>query len=99
MIRARCSPGQLSGVPTPFYFYRIYNAGDLSYFHYMGEAYQIQDQELPYFLTFQVVGWADVFTRKAYRDFILENLTYSRTEKGLYLFGFVIMSNHIHLVV
>jgi REP element-mobilizing transposase RayT len=65
----------------------------------MGEAYQIRDQELPYFLTFQVVGWADVFTRKAYRDFILENLTYSRTEKGLYLFGFVIMSNHVHLVV
>ncbi len=65
----------------------------------MGEAYQIRDQELPYFLTFQVVGWADVFTRKAYRDFILENLTYSRTEKGLYLFGYVIMNNHIHLVV
>ena len=38
----------------------------------MGEAYQIRDQEIPYFLTFQVVGWADVFTRKMYRDFILE---------------------------
>lgn len=45
------------------------------------------DQEMPYFLTFQVVGWADVFTRKTYRDFILENLTYSRKEKCLYLFG------------
>ncbi|MDO8965069.1 transposase [Algoriphagus sp.] len=54
---------------------------------------------MPYFLTFQVVGWADVFTRKIYRDFILENLTYSRKEKGLYLYGFLIMSNHIHLVV
>ncbi|WP_339705255.1 transposase [Algoriphagus aquimarinus] len=65
----------------------------------MGEAYQIRDQEMPYFLTFQVVGWADVFSRKVYRDFILENLTYSRKEKGLYLYGYVIMSNHIHLVV
>jgi REP element-mobilizing transposase RayT len=65
----------------------------------MGEAYQIRDQEMPYFLTFQVVGWADVFTRKIYRDLILENLTYSRKEKGLYLYGFVIMSDHIHLVV
>jgi REP element-mobilizing transposase RayT len=65
----------------------------------MGEAYQIRDQELPYFLTFQVVGWADVFTRKTYCDFILENLTYSRKEKGLYLYGYVIMSNHMHLVV
>jgi hypothetical protein len=46
----------------------------------MGEAYQIKDQEMPYFLTFQVVGWADVFSRKVYRDFILENLTYCRRE-------------------
>jgi hypothetical protein len=31
----------------------------------MGDAYQIRDQEMPYFLTFQVVvAWADVFTRK-----------------------------------
>ncbi len=65
----------------------------------MGEAYQIKDQEMPYFLTFQIVGWADVFTRKIYRDLILENLVYSRVEKGLYLYGYVIMSNHVHLVV
>jgi REP element-mobilizing transposase RayT len=57
------------------------------------------DQEMPYFLTFQVVGWADVFTRKVYRDLILENLSYCRLEKGLFLYGYVIMSNHIHLVV
>ena len=41
----------------------------------MGEAYKIRDQEMPYFLTFQIVGWADVFSRKTYRSFILENLT------------------------
>jgi len=46
-----------------------------------------------------LVAWADVFTRKSYKDFILENLTYSRKEKGLYLYSYVIMSNHIHLVV
>jgi len=38
----------------------------------MGDAYQIRDQEMSYFLTFQVVRWAEVFTRKFYRDFILE---------------------------
>lgn len=82
-----------------FIFQRICNSGVSVYFHFMGEAYQIKDQELPYFLTFQVVGWADVFSRKAYCGFILENLTYSRIEKGLYLYGYVIMSNHIHLIV
>jgi REP element-mobilizing transposase RayT len=65
----------------------------------MGETYQIRDQELTYFLTFQVVGWADVFSRKVYRDFTIENLTYCRRKKGLYLFGYVIMTNHLHLVV
>ena len=65
----------------------------------MGEAYQIKDHEMPYFLMFQIVGWADVFTGRVYRDFILESLTYCRLEKGLYLYGYVIMSNHIHLVV
>jgi len=65
----------------------------------MGEAYQIRDQEMPYFFTFQVVGCADVFSKKVYREFILENLTYCRKEKGLYLFGYVIMTNHLHLVV
>ncbi len=45
------------------------------------------------------MGWADVFSRKPYRDFILENLIYCRNEKGLYLFGYVIMTNHLQLVV
>ena len=31
----------------------------------MGDVYQIKDQEEAYFLTFQVVGWADVFSRQA----------------------------------
>jgi hypothetical protein len=47
----------------------------------MVDAFQIKDLEMPYFLTFQVVGWADVFSRKRYRDFILENLDYYRNEK------------------
>jgi len=54
---------------------------------------------MPDFLTFQVVGWADVFTRKVYRYLILENLTYCRKEKDIYLFGYVIMSNHVHFLV
>jgi REP element-mobilizing transposase RayT len=64
----------------------------------MGEAYQIRDQEIEQNKIWKI-GWADVFSRKVYLDFILENLIYSRNEKGLYLYGFVIMSNHLHLVV
>lgn len=65
----------------------------------MGQAYQIQDQTRPYFLTFQVVGWADIFSRKVYRDIILDSLKYCRQSKGLNLFAYVIMTNHVHAIM
>jgi REP element-mobilizing transposase RayT len=65
----------------------------------MTTGYQIIDQEGVYFLTFQVVNWIDLFTRKIYRDIIITNLRYCQQQKGLILFAFVIMSNHIHLLV
>jgi REP element-mobilizing transposase RayT len=64
----------------------------------MGEAYQIRDQQALYFLTLQVVGWADIFSRKVYRDVLIESLTYCRKEKGLEVFAYAIMTNHIHLI-
>lgn len=65
----------------------------------MGSAYQINNQEQAYFLTFQIVGWVDIFTRKEYRDIILASFTYCRQEKGLELFCYVIMSNHVHVIM
>ncbi|MFO0478927.1 MAG: REP-associated tyrosine transposase [Bacteroidota bacterium] len=51
-----------------------------------------------YFLTLTIVGWIDVFTRKNHRDAILDSLRYCQKEKGLIVFAYVIMSNHIHLI-
>ena len=65
----------------------------------MGDAYQIRDQGRTYFFTFQVVGWADIFTRQVYRDIILESLTYCRKMRGLNVFAYVIMTNHVHLIL
>ena len=65
----------------------------------MGEAYQIRDQDRVYFLTFQVVGWADVFSRKVYRNIIINSLNYSRENKNLILYAYVIMTNHVHVVM
>ncbi len=65
----------------------------------MGETYQIRDQSQVYFLTFQVVGWADIFSRKVYRDIIVENLEYCRKSKGMILYAYVIMTNHMHVVM
>ena len=64
----------------------------------MPHTYRISDQEAIYFLTFQIVGWVDIFTRRIYRDIVIESLTYCQQEKGLKLYAYVIMSNHIHLL-
>ena len=65
----------------------------------MSTGYQINDQEGLYYLTFQVVDWIDIFTRQVYRDLIVESLKFAKENKGLDVFAFVIMSNHIHLIV
>jgi REP element-mobilizing transposase RayT len=61
--------------------------------------YRILDQHGLNYVTCTVVGWVDVFTRKAYRDILLESLAYCRKEKGLIICAYVIMSNHIHMIV
>jgi len=52
-----------------------------------------------YFVSFATVGWIDVFTRIIYRDIIVESVKYCQKEKGLNLYAWVIMTNHVHLIV
>ena len=63
----------------------------------MKEGYIIRDQEKIHFITATVVDWIDVFTRKSYEDVIIESLEFCIQKKGMILYGYVIMSNHIHL--
>lgn len=63
-----------------------------------GHKYTIKTDRA-YYLTMTVVGWVDVFTRKNHRDAIIESLKYCQKEKGLIVFAYCIMSNHIHMIV
>ena len=65
----------------------------------MPTGYQIKDQSALYFLTLQVVYWADIFTRQVYRDIVVDSLDFCRKNKGLEVYAWVIMSNHVHLIV
>ncbi|GAA4045937.1 REP-associated tyrosine transposase [Flavobacterium chungnamense] len=65
----------------------------------MKEGYVIREQTLPHFLTATVVDWVDVFSRQNYRDSIIECLDYCIKNKGMILFSYVIMSNHIHMII
>ena len=52
-----------------------------------------------YYLTLTVVGWIDVFTRKNHKDAIIDSLRYCIQNKGLSVYSYCLMSNHLHLIV
>ena len=65
----------------------------------MAAGYKIQNQAGIYFITFAVVEWVDVFTRKEYAEIVTESLNFCQREKGLIIYGWCLMPNHLHLIV
>ncbi len=64
-----------------------------------GDKYTITDKAGCYFVTFTVIHWIDIFSRKEYRDIIVDSLNYCIAQKDLKVYAWVIMSNHIHLII
>ena len=64
----------------------------------VSHAYKIHKQDAAYFMTIQVVKWVDIFTRKRYKEIVVDAMNYAIQNKGLIVYSYVIMSNHVHLV-
>ena len=65
----------------------------------MTTGYKIQDQGALYYVTFQIISWIDLFTRKVYKNIIIDSLKFCQENKGLEIYAYVILSNHMHLLV
>ena len=52
-----------------------------------------------YFITLTVVDWVDVFTRPIYKHIVIDSLRYCQENKRLRIYAWVMMSNHLHLLV
>jgi len=65
----------------------------------MSDRYKVRESYKPHFITSTVVGWADAISRPEYKDIIISSLKYCREHKNLNIHAWVIMSNHIHLIV
>ncbi|MDW7693724.1 transposase [Flammeovirgaceae bacterium SG7u.111] len=65
----------------------------------MSRKYKINDQELPYFVTFTVVNWIDVFIRSEFKDILLQSIKYCQENKGLKVHAWVIMTSHAHFIL
>lgn len=64
----------------------------------MSRNYKFHNPEAAYFVSFAVVDWLDVFTRNEYRDILVESLSYCQREKGMEIYAWCIMTNHVHLI-
>ena len=51
-----------------------------------------------YFVTSTVVDWIDVFTRPLYKHIMVESLEYCQANKGLDIYAWVLMTNHLHMI-
>jgi len=65
----------------------------------MSRKYKIRNQQGIYFVTFTIIRWIDVFIRRQYRDIMIDSLIFCQKNKGLMLYAYCIMSNHIHLII
>jgi REP element-mobilizing transposase RayT len=65
----------------------------------MSRKYKFRNPNGIYFVSFATVGWIDVLTRPIYRDILVENLNYCIENKGLVIWAWVIMTNHVHLLI
>lgn len=65
----------------------------------MSSKYKVGADFIPHFVTFTVVGWIDVFSREQYKELFVDSLRYCCEHKGLILHAWVIMTNHVHLII
>ena len=65
----------------------------------MSTGYKIEEQDGLHYVTFQIVEWVDIFTRQVYRDIVIDSLKYCQQNKQLEIYAFVVMSNHLHLLI
>ena len=52
-----------------------------------------------YFTTSTVIDWMDVFTRPSYKHIVVESLKYCQEQKGLEIYAWVLMTNHLHMIL
>lgn len=64
----------------------------------MSRNYKFHNPDGAYFISFAVVDWLDVFTRNEYKNIVLDSLSYCQKNKGMEIYAWCIMTNHVHLI-
>ena len=65
----------------------------------MSTKYKFRDQDQLYFISFSVVYWIDLFIRNEYKQIMLDSWKHCQANKGLEIYGWCIMTSHVHMIV
>lgn len=61
-------------------------------------SYKVFETEYPYLVTCSIVNWLPLFSIPATVQIILDSLEFHQQQRGLTLYAYVVMENHLHLV-
>lgn len=61
--------------------------------------YKIYEPTYPHFITCTVLHWIPIFTRVESTDIIFDSLKYLQKSDNLKIYSYVILENHLHMVV
>ncbi len=61
--------------------------------------YKIYEPTHPHFVTCTILNWLPIFTRKESVTIILDSLKHLQKRENLKLYAYVILENHLHLIV
>ena len=65
----------------------------------MSERYKVSNTTDIYLVTNTIIHWIDLFSRESYKQIVIDSLKYCQANKGLIIYSWVIMSNHMHMVI
>jgi REP element-mobilizing transposase RayT len=65
----------------------------------MTQRYPIAEPHGSYLLTLNTIDRVDLFIRPFFKQIIVESLNYFIGKKGLVVYGWCLMTNHLHLIV
>ena len=61
--------------------------------------YKIYEPTHPHFITCTILHWIPIFTRKESVQIVFDCLEFLKKKDNLKIYAFVVLENHLHLVV
>jgi REP element-mobilizing transposase RayT len=65
----------------------------------MRSRYVVREPDAPHFVTCTVIEWLPVLTTGTRCELIVESLEFCRRQKGLRIYAWVILDNHLHAIL